>query len=118
MHEITIATKLVDDLRKRVDISNIVRIEIELGELSEITKDELYHGLRHIFKDHMDQEVDIIIEVKQSLIRCNRCFYKGKANIIERGHELCIFNCPICNNFDVKVISGKDIKIKNIEINR
>lgn len=100
MHEITIANKIIQEIKKQGARKSI---KLEVGELSNIGKDELEETLNKLTK------LEIKVINKKSKIKCN-CGYIGKARIIEKEHDYCIFNCPKCGN-KPEVLEGGEIKI-------
>ncbi|MBS3147185.1 hydrogenase maturation nickel metallochaperone HypA [Candidatus Woesearchaeota archaeon] len=104
MHEIVIAERIVKEAKKFGDINEV---SIVLGELCNITKDELQGAIQTI----VNWKIDILVE--ESKIECS-CDYSGKANIIDKGHGYCIFNCPNCHK-KPSVIKGGDIRIIGVK---
>lgn len=104
MHEAFIINKIIEEAEK---FGKVKKIKIELGELANITKEDLEEHLKEVV------DWDIKINIKKSKIECN-CGYKGKPNILERGHDFCLFNCPKCKG-KVKVLKGGEIKIKEVK---
>jgi len=103
MHEEAFINSILEPIE---DKENVLRIEIELGDLVGITPEHL--------KKHLADKVnwEIKITVKESWVKCV-CGYKGPAKIKKRLHDLVIFECPKCGNLP-KVIDGKDIKIRKV----
>jgi Zn finger protein HypA/HybF involved in hydrogenase expression len=98
----------IESIIKQVpDQKNVISIEIELGELVGI---EINHLKKHLIKM---TSWEIEINLNPSKIKCS-CGYIGKANIVERLHDLVIFNCPDCNSYDPEVIEGDKIKIVKV----
>lgn len=104
MHEIVIAERIVKEAKK---LGNVNEVSIVLGELCNITKEELQGAIQTI----VNWKIDIILE--ESKVESS-CGYSGKANIIDRGHGYCIFNCPNCDKKPI-VIKGGDIKIIGVK---
>ena len=89
------------------DKEKVISIEIELGELVGI---EAEHLKEHLI-EHTGWKVDV--KVIKSKIKC-ACSYVGEAKILQRLHDMVIYECPSCGNDDVEVIEGKDIKIVKV----
>ena len=105
MHEHTFIQAIIKDIPNK---ENVIRVDIELGELVGI-------GLDHL-KEHLVEETSWEVNIKNvsSKIKCSACGYEGQAKIKERLHDLVIFCCPKCKDFNVDVLEGQDIKIKNV----
>ncbi len=102
MHETVIANKIIEEANRR----KAKLIHVEVGELSELTKEELANALE-VFGGK------IKITLRNSKVRC-QCGYEGRANIIERGHGFCLYNCPNCGK-KPDVLEGGEIKIIGIK---
>ena len=104
MHEHHFIENIVSQIPNR---ENVTYVEIELGDLAGIEGQHL--------KEHMIEETgwDVEVKVVKSEIKCD-CGFSGEAKILQRLHDLVIYECPECGNDDVKVICGKDIKIGKV----
>lgn len=104
MHEIAIAQAIVDEAKKQGAEKGI---QVEIGELAELTPEELEQALKGVTK------MFVQVDYKESLVKC-ACGYEGKANILDKGHGYCYFNCPNCGS-KPQVIDGGGIKLIGIE---
>ena len=135
MHEIVIANKIIEDLKKQVCISDdglgnsndfdknvpnnydkIKSVKFEVGDLAHLTAEELKDTLKGMVK------FEIIVEKKNAIVKCEnenknseKCDYVGEAKILERGHHNLIYICPKCEKVP-KIVEGGDIKIVEVEI--
>ena len=101
MHNIKIAQEI---LRKAKQQGAKRTISLEIGELSNTSVEELEETLKSLTK--MKIELNLI----SSKIKCS-CGYLGIANILDRDHDYCYFNCPKCSNNKPEVLEGKELKI-------
>ncbi|MDP1729451.1 MAG: hydrogenase/urease maturation nickel metallochaperone HypA [archaeon] len=104
MHETFIIEKIINEANK---LGKVKEIELELGELCNITKEDL--------EEHLIEMTNwkVKINLKKSLVKC-KCGYEGSPKILERGHDFCLFCCPKCNK-KPEILKGGKIKI--IEVN-
>jgi len=105
MHEHTFIQAIIKDIP---DKEKVVKVGIELGELVGIESEHL--------REHLIDETGWEVEIHNvnSKIKCLSCEYEGKAKIKERLHDMVIFCCPECDDFNTEVLEGQDIKIKNV----
>ena len=103
MHEIIFANTIINQVKNK---ENVLGLDIELGELVGITKEELKDAIEKI----TGWQVNIVS--KESKINCS-CGYEGRAKIREKLHDLVIFHCPHCRN-NTEPLEGHNIKIKKI----
>jgi Zn finger protein HypA/HybF involved in hydrogenase expression len=104
MHEIAIAQRVVEEAKKQGAKSKFI---VEVGELNEITKNELDGALKQA------TDMDFEIKEKESNVKCD-CGNEGRAKIVDRGHGYCVYNCAKCEG-KVEVLEGKDLKILGVE---
>jgi len=105
MHETIIAGKIIEEAEK---LGVKKQIEIECGELGDLSKEELKEALKEM------SDFKIKVTGKVSMIKCS-CGYEGRAKIVDRGHGYCLYNCPECENKKPEVIEGGEIKIIGVE---
>ncbi len=105
MHEHTFIQSIINQVP---NADKVISIELELGELVGIEADHL--------KEHLEDETSwkVLIYVKKARIKCT-CGYIGEPKILQRLHDLVIYECPQCENDNVIVLEGKDIKIGKVE---
>jgi Zn finger protein HypA/HybF involved in hydrogenase expression len=103
MHEITFAKSVIDEIK---DKGNVESIEIEVGELAEVTAEDLKQAIETI------TGWKVRVKEMESKVKC-KCGYIGRANIKEKGHDVIIYNCPKCSSLP-KPIIGQDIKLKRV----
>jgi Zn finger protein HypA/HybF involved in hydrogenase expression len=104
MHEHHFIQNIIKDIPNK---EKVKEVEIELGELVGIEEKHL--------KEHLEDETgwDIRIIEKKSKIRC-LCGYSGPAKIIQRLHDMVIYECPNCGMTEVEVLEGDKIKILKV----
>jgi Zn finger protein HypA/HybF involved in hydrogenase expression len=104
MHEHVFIENIVEQIPNR---DKVISVEIELGDLVGIELEHLH--------EHMVEHTgwDVKIKIVKSKIKCD-CGYIGEAKILQKLHDLVIFECPDCGNDEVNVLEGKDIKIGKV----
>lgn len=104
MHEHSFIGAIVRDIENKDKIKKIV---LEVGELAGIEAGHL--------KEHMEEVFDWDIEVlgRGSLVKCG-CGFEGRARILERLHDLVVFECAVCGGVP-EVLEGNNIKILSIQ---
>lgn len=104
MHEHSFIQKIIEQVPEK---EKVIEIEIELGELVGIEPEHL--------KKHLIDETNWNIKITtiKSKIKCS-CGYSGQAKILQRLHDIVIYECPMCKNDILEVLEGKDIKITKV----
>ena len=106
MHEQYIAKQLIDAAKKESGGKDFKEIVVEVGELGHIPA----HDLEHYF-DAFPWTTKIV--ETPATVHCSACGFKGRPNILEKSHDLTIFDCPKCGKLP-KIISGHDIKLLKV----
>lgn len=134
MHEIHFAERV---LREAKNAGAKTFLRVEVGELCEITANELESALKslteitvldkfNVFGNTVLQgagnleplsevKLNFAVDFKQSRIKCG-CGYFGRANVLDRGHGYCVWNCPSCglSGKNVDVLDGGEVKVTEV----
>ncbi len=105
MHETIIANEIIE---KAVKHGNVKSIKVEVGEMGHLPADEFYQTISTL----VPWKIDMV--EKEGKVECS-CGFIGRPKILERGHDVCIFECPKCGGVP-KVIDGTEIKLLEVEV--
>jgi hydrogenase nickel incorporation protein HypA/HybF len=114
MHEYSVAKYALEEVKQsfpNVDPSKVESIHIKVGKMAGIIPDLLQHYLSLLAPSYGLTHARFFLEVTPALFKCNTC-----QEIFEPSREL--FWCPSCGSSDVTFISGNELKIDYIEIQR
>ncbi|RMF54552.1 hypothetical protein D6745_05020 [Candidatus Woesearchaeota archaeon] len=105
MHETAIAKNIIAQAEKQGDVQEI---KLEIGELAHVPPSELVECLERL--------VDWKISWKEihAKAKC-ACGFKGRPNILERGHDHFMIECPKCKEVP-SLIEGTDVKIVSVVV--
>ncbi len=114
MHEHGIARDLWNVIlaeAQKNNMTKITKITVVLGEASGIERDFLNHSfIDHIFKEYdIAKNAGIEYEIMPLSAQCNVC----KADIAPS--DMKNLRCPYCGSNDIKIISGHEVYVKDIE---
>ncbi len=103
MHEHSFVEAILRDVK---DLDKVKEISLEVGELVGIEAGHL--------KEHMEEgrNFGVEVETKDSEVKCE-CGFNGRARILERLHDIVVFDCPECGGIP-EVVDGQDIKILKV----
>ncbi len=105
MHGIHIAGDLIAKVREQ---GKVKKAYIELGELANITKEDLSKQMKNL------ADFNFVIQEKPAKVRC-ACSYEGRPEIIERQHDVVLFQCPLCKKTPA-IIEGDKIILRSVEV--
>ena len=109
MHEMTIAMNVVDAGIKRAQENHalyVTSIELEIGELAGILNDSLLFCFDSVCKNTIAESCKLNIHSVPAIGKCHHC------EITFTVESLFAF-CPDCSQFQVLIVSGKELKIKS-----
>lgn len=112
MHELSLATSIVDQLTEAT-ISNgghkVLSVRILLGPLSGVVEESLVFCFSEACHGSMAEGAELIIEKSPLIVKCHRC---QKESEVSPHHLL----CPSCLVPDISVLSGKEFRIIDLEV--
>ncbi|MDP6524222.1 MAG: hydrogenase maturation nickel metallochaperone HypA [Kiritimatiellia bacterium] len=112
MHELSIATALVEQVERAMQqesASRVTKVNVRVGTLSGVDKEALEMAFPLASEDGCCSTADLVVELVQARIECNAC---GKAS----EPESLFFACEYCGAVDVNVISGRELMLQSLEI--
>lgn len=107
MHEQTIAKAIIEEATKHGKVRKIV---VEVGDLGHLPA----HEMEEVLNTLTDWEVKVT--KKKAMVKCEECGYEGEPEILEQGHDHNVFKCSQCKAMMPTIVDGKDIILKEIEV--
>jgi len=125
MHEMSVATALVDTVLDSVKDMNATKVEeviFEVGELAFISERQLRFCFDVMKKDHaVLKETKLSLHKVKAKVKCTKCDFEGGLDKVneskkEEAHRIAItFECPKCGG-TLDIILGRDMIIKRIAV--
>jgi len=112
MHEFSIAVSMVDIALEYAEKSNATKVnevELEIGELSGVVYDAMDFAMQAAVIGTLLEGAKIKIVAPPGIAKCNSCNHEFKVeNIFDA--------CPNCGAYNPKVIGGKELRVKSLNI--
>jgi hydrogenase nickel incorporation protein HypA/HybF len=112
MHELSIAQGIVDIIRQYVpehQTTEIRKVKLRLGPLAGIVADSLDFCFGAIIAGTELSQASLQIEATAIRSECGGC---GVVFDVEGA----VFSCPGCGGADIKIISGTELQVVEIEL--
>jgi hydrogenase nickel incorporation protein HypA/HybF len=115
MHEVSIARGVVDELKRIARENNaqeILSVNLKIGKMSGIVIDSLrfaFETIRH--ETPLLSKAEIFIQEVPLVYECMDC-----NKTFSPRDEIRFPNCPDCMSFKMRLVSGEEMKIENLEI--
>ena len=114
MHEVSIALGMVDELMNIARNNNAIKInsvKLKIGRMSGIVTDSLIFAFDAIKLEHsLLSDAEIVIEEVPSVCKCEDC------NTSFQTDEMYFPSCSNCNSLHVRILSGEEQQIENVEL--
>lgn len=112
MHELSIAFNIAEcasDIAARHNAASIKNIRVEIGSLAGIDSEALQFAWPEVLQRFGLNNTTLIIEEVSASAECRQC---GHTFLCASVFEL----CPKCHSFDLRIKGGKELRIKNMEL--
>ncbi len=114
MHEVSIALGMVDELMKIAQKNNakkIINVKLKIGKMSGIVTDSLKFAFDAIKLEYpLLSTSEIFIEEVPLVYECNDC------NNLFKTNDIYFPSCPECKSYNLKLKSGEEQYIENVEV--
>ncbi len=114
MHELSIAYSIVEiasEEARKAEAVSVSKIELDIGLLAGIEFDAFDFAWPEAIRNTVLEGAERIVNKIPGKAKCGSC---GHVFGMQDYFEL----CPQCSAYDHEVISGKELKIKSIEITK
>ena len=110
MHEMAIATSLVDSLleiAQQQDVARIEAVEVEIGALQLVVPEALELAFTAATADTMAEGAALKLVEVPAAAECRECGCGFQPTVDS-------FLCPQCQQADVRIVAGNDIILKSM----
>ena len=112
MHELSMSIKTVDivvEQAKLHHVSKVTGLTLSIGALSCIEPDALRTGIEFASRDTVAEGAKLMIETIAASGTCLDC----GTHVDIRSH---MDACPKCQSYNLRIETGEELQIKNIEV--
>lgn len=89
--------------------SRIVRIEVSIGELTEVMDDALRFAFDALRRGTMAEDAELAVRYVEARSRCAECD-------AEFRHDRFDPKCPKCGSYLVTLVQGRELRIDAIDV--
>jgi hydrogenase nickel incorporation protein HypA/HybF len=109
VHELSLATGIVETVIKHADGRPVTAVEMRIGTLRQVVPESLdfYFGI--CSRDTVCEGADMRQEIVRARLHCRSC---GEEWQIDEPN----FRCRSCGGTDVEVIAGTEFEVESIEV--
>ena len=114
MHELSITESLLNtasDYAQKNKAKRVTALNLVIGELSGIIDDSVQFYWDMISENSICEKSVLNFDKRKAIVKCGDC-----GNEFSLDGELS--PCPICSSINIRVISGNEFLLENIEIEK
>jgi hydrogenase nickel incorporation protein HypA/HybF len=108
MHELSIANAIVEACAERASRSRVIRVRVEVGQLSCVLPDALRFSFDVCAKDTVVEGAALEIIETQGRAVCRDC--GGDVALVW------LAGCCGCGSTNLRVIAGEELKVREMEL--
>jgi len=112
MHEMSIAhdiIAIVNETLKSHPDSRVKTVHLSVGEMVAVVPELLHHAYSAMTSETPLQNSALDIDIIPITAVCSSCQHKFGLDEFE-------FACPVCNSSDIRILTGNDFYIKELEV--
>jgi hydrogenase nickel incorporation protein HypA/HybF len=110
MHELSLAQnifEIVEEAVKANNASSVAQLVLDIGSLSGVEIYALETAIDSLKPGTILEKAELIINIIQAKVICLNCNQQFSPTDI-------VSPCPKCTDFNIKIIEGKELKIRSI----
>ena len=122
MHELSIASAIVDTALRHAGERRVTRVDVQVGALRQVVPDSLAFYFAIVARDTACEGARLELQLVGAWLRCPTCGQEwDPAPDPVAGHEalapvLPAFRCPACERAETEVVRGGELEVESIEI--
>jgi len=112
MHELSLATSLIEQIAVIMGnegAGKLHSITLSIGKFSGVEKEPFEFAFPLAAEGTPAENARLIIEVTEMKVKCKDCHK-------ETLHDIPLVKCGKCGSLNVEIISGKEFKIRSMEV--
>lgn len=114
MHELSVCLSLmqqVEGIARERDAEKVARITLSIGPLSGVEPDLLQHAYPVAAAGTVAEDAELILQSSDVVVRCSQC---DTETTVTPNKLL----CGSCGDFRTRVVSGDELILMSVELNR
>jgi len=115
MHELPVTGEILKIVLKHAElngVSRVVTVHLQVGKLSDLEDDWIQRYFDYLSKGTVAEGAKLKIERLPIVIRCQSC----SASYETQTSQLADLICPHCGGKEGELISGREYRIKDMEV--
>jgi len=114
LHEMALMAGVFDIIRentKDLPEKNVTRVTLVVGEMTNAVPEALEAAFEVYAKGTPVEGAELVIKDVPLIAKCRGCGWEGKT-------EKHVFMCPGCSSLGMEVVSGREMYVESLEVDR
>jgi hydrogenase nickel incorporation protein HypA/HybF len=109
MHELSLATGIVETVVKHAEGRRVESVQMRIGTLRQVVPESLVFYFGICSRDSVCEGAALELEILEARLRCNDCAREWQLDLPD-------FRCTSCSGSNVEVTSGTEFEVESIEV--
>ena len=117
MHELSLATSVVEYLQRLASeqgMARISEIQLEIGDIAHIDPRQLRYSLTMVSKDTVVEGAKVHIRRRKVTLKCQKCGCVSGFKLMESLSDFDL-KCPRCKSPEVEIEKGRELMLKRVK---
>ena len=111
MHELSIASAVAATAERHATGHRVLRVDVRVGHLRQVVVESLRFSFELVTRGTLLEGAVLGVEVVPARFSCGDCGHGWRADVPA-------FRCPECGGGAAEVVSGEELEVESIEIER
>ena len=109
MHELSIASAVVDTAVRHAGGRRVSLVSVRTGFLRQVVPDALEFAFGIVARETVCEGARLEQEIVPARLRCRACDHELEIDVP-------VFRCAACGGVDVEVLTGEELEVESIEV--
>jgi hydrogenase nickel incorporation protein HypA/HybF len=109
MHELSIASAVLDIVQRHAGGRRVSRVELKVGHLRQVVPSALEFAFELVAEGSVAEGAELVMEEVPATVRCERC---GRESTLTAFPA----RCAACGSLDAEVTGGEELLVDALEL--
>ncbi|MFZ0041220.1 MAG: hydrogenase maturation nickel metallochaperone HypA [Solirubrobacteraceae bacterium] len=109
MHELSIATAVLNTALKHAEERPVTRVHVRTGAMRQVVPQSLHFYFEIVARDTLCEGAELDLVQVDARLACDDCGWSWEP-------EIPAFLCPQCGSQEVRIVAGDELQVEYIEV--
>ena len=120
MHELSLADSIVNtalDVASEHKATSIKRVTVEIGSFALVIKEQLRFCIEILAENTIAAKAEFELLTIPGVLHCAECNFEGPVKDVEDStFGQALFLCPNCESLGTRILSGRDVVVRSVDL--